>query len=375
MGVGDWLRLEVDAGALRANAAAFRAHVPSAARLLTVVKSDGYGHGAVLAARAFLAGGADVLGVHSVREGLELREAGLTAPVLVLGPSSRDEVAAASAADLEITVPSLELAREAAAAGVAVRAHLKVETGVNRQGIVEDELEAVLEALEGLELVGLASHFADIEDTTDHGFATAQRRRFDAWTERLAAAGRVGLTRHMSCSAAAVLWPQAPAEMVRVGVAAYGVWPSRETLVSARAAGHAGLELRPAMTWRCRIGQIRRVPAGETVGYGRTWKAPVDSRIAVLPVGYADGYLRALSGRAHVLVGGRRAPLVGRVCMNLCMADVTHVPEVRAGDDAVLLGAQGDEHITAEQMAGWLDTIPYEVLVLPGRSWLRVGKD
>lgn len=377
MAVGDWLRLEVDEEALRGNAAAFRRHVPAASRLLTVVKSDGYGHGAVRAGRAFLAGGADVLGVHSVREGLELRDGGLDAPVLVLGPADREEVAAAAAADLELTLPSVDAAREAAAAAVPVRVHLKVETGVNRQGIVEDELDEVLALLDapGPELVGVSSHFADIEDTTDHGFATAQRRRFDAWTERLAAAGRSGLTRHMSCSATAVLWPDAPAEMVRVGVAAYGVWPSRETLVSARAAGHAGLELRPAMTWRCRISQIRPVPAGETVGYGRAWKAPVDSRIAVLPVGYADGYLRALAGRAHVLVGGRRAPLVGRVCMNLCMVDVSHVPDVRAGDDAVLLGVQGEERITAEQMAGWLGTIPYEVLVLPGPAWRRIGKD
>jgi len=380
MSVGDWLRLEVDLDALRSNAAAFRRHVPRASRLLVVVKADGYGHGAVRAARAFLAGGADVLGVHAVREGLELRAAGIEAPVLVLGPSGREEAAAAAAAGLELTVPSVELAREAAAAAgsaAPLRVHLKVETGVNRQGIVEEELAAALAALDvpSVELVGLSSHFADIEDTTDHAFATAQRRRFDAWTERLAAAGRTGLIRHMSCSAAAVLWPDAPAEMVRVGVAAYGVWPSRETLVSARAAGHAELALKPAVTWRCRISQIRHVPAGETVGYGRAWKAPVDSRIAVLPVGYADGYPRALSGRAHVLAGGRRAPLVGRGCMNLCMVDVTHAPDVRAGDDAVLLGAQGDERITAEQMAGWLGTIPYEVLVLPGASWRRQGRD
>lgn len=381
MAAQGWLRLQIDREALTANAAAFRRHVPRTSRLLTVVKADGYGHGAVTAARAFLRGGADVLGVHAVAEGLALRDAGIVAPVLVLGPAAADEAAAAAAAGLDVTVPSLDLARQAAAgaavAGRPLRAHLKVETGVNRQGVVEDELPEVLAALDapGVELVGVSSHFADIEDTTDHAFALAQRRRFDAWTERLDAAGRQGLIRHMSCSAAAVLWPGAPAEMMRVGVAAYGVWPSRETLVSARAAGHADLELRPAMTWRVRISQIRHVPAGETVGYGRAWKAPVDSRIAVLPVGYADGYLRALSGRAHVLVGGRRAPLAGRVCMNLCMVDVTHVPGAAAGDDAVLLGAQGDERITAEQMAGWLGTIPYEVLVLPGAAWNRERED
>jgi alanine racemase len=127
------------------------------------------------------------------------------------------------------------------------------------------------------------------------------------------------------------------------------------------------------MTWKVAISQVRRVPAGETVGYGRTWKAMTDSRIAVLPVGYSDGWPRALSGRAHVLVHGRRAPLVGRVCMNLCMADVTHVPEARAGDTAVLLGRQGDEAVTVEMLADLLGTIPYEVLTLPGQSWTRVA--
>jgi len=179
----------------------------------------------------------------------------------------------------------------------------------------------------------------------------------------------------MSCSAAAVLWPEEPLDMVRVGVSAYGVWPSRETLVSARAAGYGDLDLRPAMSWRCDVSQVRQVPAGETVGYGRAWKAPVESRIAVLPVGYADGYLRALGGSAHVLLHGRRAPLVGRVCMNLCMVDVTHIPEVRTGDEAVLLGTQGDETITTEHMASWLGTISYEVLTLPGETWNRILED
>ncbi len=246
---------------------------------------------------------------------------------------------------------------------------------MNRQGVREEDLAAAVAALTaapGVRLVGLSSHFADIEDTTDHGFANRQQARFDAFVRRLADLGHGDICRHMSCSASAVLWETSHRDLARVGIAAYGVWPSRETLVSARLAGRQDLDLRPAMTWKVRLSQVKAVPAGETVGYGRTWLAPTDSRIAILPVGYADGYPRALSGRAHVLVRGRRAPVRGRVCMNLCMVDVTHVPGAAAGEDAVLLGRQGEDAITYEQMAEWLGTIAYEVLTLPRGTWRRV---
>ncbi len=368
-----WLRIEVDTAALRANLAGFRRLVRPPARLLAIVKAEGYGHGLILAADAFLAAGADWLGVHSVAEGAQLREAGVTAPILVLGPASAAEAKAAAALSCDLTVSSLAALQDAIAAG-AGRLHLKVETGVNRQGIVEAELAAALQMLAAapaVALVGLSSHFADIEDTTDHSFARQQQARFEAWIARLRDAGRGDLLRHMSCSAAALLWPHAHHDLVRVGVSAYGIWPSRETRVAAAMAGRQDFELKPALAWKVRVAQIRHVPAGETVGYGRTWLAPADSRIAVLPVGYADGYPRALSGRAHVLIRGRRAPLCGRICMNLCMADVTRIADAAAGDDAVLLGAQGADRISAELLADWLGTIAYEVLTLPKATWRR----
>jgi alanine racemase len=341
-----------------------------------VVKADAYGHGDLIAARAFLDGGADVLGVHSLHEARCLRAGGVEAPLLVLGPVTAAEAAAAADLGAEITVGSLAAAREVAGCGASARIHLKVETGVNRQGIVEDELAPLLEILAAApdcRLVGLSSHFADIEDTTDHAFADAQMERFAAWRGRLAAAGHGEVAAHMSCSASVLVWDRTHGDLARVGVAAYGIWPSKETRVAVRRRGRAELPLRPALTWRVRISQVRQVAAGETVGYGRTWKAMTDSRIAVLPVGYADGWPRALGGRAHVLVHGRRAPLVGRVCMNLCMADVTHVPGAEAGDEAVLLGCQGEETISAEMLAEMLGTIPYEVLTLPGPTWVRRG--
>ena len=369
-----WLRIDVDTAALRSNMAAFASLVRPPARLLAVVKADGYGHGLEIAARAFLAGGATWLGVHSLPEAERLRTAGVTAPVLVLGPAPTAEAARAADLDCDLTVGSLAALADAVAAGRG-RLHLKVETGVNRQGIVEAELDAAMAMFAGapqVRLAGLSSHFADIEDTTDHGYARRQRQRFDAWDAALAGRGHQDLIRHMSCSASTLLWGESHRDMVRVGIAAYGLWPSRETRVSARASGREDLPLRPAVTWSVRVSQVREVPAGDTVGYGRTWLAADDSRVAVLPVGYADGYPRALSSRAHVLLHGRRAPICGRVCMNLCMVDVSRIPGVAAGDRAVLLGGQGDDAITAEQMADWLGTINYEVLTLPGTTWRRV---
>ncbi len=372
---GTWLKVEVDHSALRHNMEILRQVVVPEARTMAVVKANAYGHGLLPAARAFLEGGADMLGVHSVAELLQLRSGGIAVPVLVLGPADAREVLSAAGPNTGFTVGSLGMLEDLARLPVSVAVHLKVETGVNRQGITEQELEAALRVIKesgNLDLVGVSSHFADIEDTTDHEFATGQMERFEGYRRRLSEAGFRELEHHMSCSAAALLWDRTHRSVARLGISAYGIWPSRETLVSVRQRGRPELDLRPALTWKVRIAQIRGVPAGQTVGYGRAWKAMTDSRIAVLPVGYADGWPRALSGRAHVLIGGKRAPLVGRICMNLCMADVTCIPDARAGRDAVLLGRQGDEVITAETVAGWLGTIPYEVLTLPRETWRRI---
>jgi alanine racemase len=373
---GAWLTIKVDEKALEHNVGVFRDLVAAGTKLLAVVKADAYGHGLLIASRAFLRGGADMLGVHSLTEAESLRQGGIDVPILVLGPLVAGEIQRASELGLEITVGSLAAMDEVVLSGVDIPVHLKVETGVNRQGIVEEELPRVLKILvahTAITLVGLSSHFADIEDTTDHQYAHRQMSRFQWYGQQLEQAGFADLQRHMSCSAATLLWDESHGSIARLGISAYGVWPSRETLVSVREQGLAEIVLVPALTWEVRISQVRQVPAGETVGYGRSWKAMTDSRIAVLPVGYSDGWPRALSGRAHVLVHGKRAPLVGRICMNLCMVDVTHIPEAAAGDAAVLLGIQGEETITVESLASHLGTISYEVLTLPGVTWRRVG--
>jgi alanine racemase len=371
-----WLTIEVDRSALSRNIAVFRRLVGPSKRLMAVVKADAYGHGLLLASKAFLAGGADMLGVHSVAEASRLRAGGLTDPILVLGPVTPQEARVAAELEVEITLASLAACRAAMDSVKPLRVHLKVETGVNRQGLVEGEIDAAVSMFRSapaIEVVGLSSHFADIEDTTDHAFAEAQMARFTKFQDMLSKAGYDVLATHMSCSAAALLWDRSHRDIARVGIGAYGVWPSKETLVAVRQRGREEVTLRPAVTWRVAVSQVRRVPAGETVGYGRSWKAMTDSLIAILPVGYSDGWPRALSGRGHVLIHGRRAPLVGRICMNLCMVDVTHIPETEAGDAAVLLGRQGDDIITPEMLADLLGTIPYEVLTLPGPSWTRVS--
>jgi alanine racemase len=168
--------------------------------------------------------------------------------------------------------------------------------------------------------------------------------------------------RHIGSSAAAILFPQTHYDMVRPGIAAYGYWPSRETLLSAREHGAADLVLEPALTWKSVLTEIKDVPAGGFIGYGCTDKVEVDTRIAVVPVGYADGYRRTMSGRAHVLVAGRRCPVRGRICMNLIMVDVSHLDDPRDGDEVVLLGRQQDEELTAEQLGDWAHTIHYEIV-------------
>lgn len=370
--------LEVDIPALRANIASFTARIGPATKLCAVVKADAYGHGAALVAPAALDAGASWLSVWGLPEAVALRATLAAradrpghrdAPILLLGHVPPQDFADALAHDLRLTiydpgaVPAL--AQAARATGRTGRIHLKVETGTHRQGLPPAEVVALARALAGtpgLAFEGLSTHFADIEDTTDHAFAERQRAVFADTVAALAAAGLAPQVRHTACSAAAILFPDTHLEMVRAGIGLYGLWPSRETLVSSRERGLASFALAPVMTWKGLVAQVKEIPAGAYVGYGRTWRASRPSRIALIPVGYHEGYPRAASGRAHVLLHGRRAPVVGRICMNMLMADVTDVPGVAAGDAAVLLGRSGDEVIRAEDLATWAGTIHYEIV-------------
>lgn len=362
--------IEIDVEAFRANVRAFVSRLGMGSRLAAVVKSNAYGHGVELLAPAALEAGAGLLAVVNLAEGVELRDVvGNETEILVLGHVPHGGFDVAAEKDLQLTIydpddlPRLEAA--ARRVGRPIRVHLKLETGTHRQGLPEDqlfELARAVAARPSLELAGLSTHFADIEDTTDHGFASGQIELFERAAARLEAAGLRPRLLHAACSAAAILFPRTYLDVARAGIGLYGLWPSRETLVSARERSLADFELSPVMTWKTPVAQVKDVPAGGYVGYGRTFRATRPSRIAVLPLGYFEGYPRALSGRAHVLVRGRRAPVVGRICMNMTMIDVTDVPDVRAGDEVVLLGRSGDERIRAEDLANWAGTIHYEIV-------------
>lgn len=361
--------IELDAAAIACNIRKFRARLPEETRLMAVVKGEAYGHGMLQVARAALSAGADWLGVFHLGEAITLREAGIEAPVLVLGYVPRADLAEAIRIEARITVSSLQTVEDASkaasVAGRPARLHLKLETGTHRLGLIDSDLDAVLEQIggdPGLVLEGVHTHFANIEDTTEHGYARGQLSTFNDLLEKIRARGFQVPLPHTACTAAAILFPETYFEMVRIGIGQYGLWPSKETYLSAMQEGVDALELQPAFTWKTLVAQVKQVPAGVYVGYGCTYRTTRPTRLAILPVGYANGYDRLLSNVGHVLIRGVRAPIRGRVCMNLTMVDVTDIADVTLEDEVVLLGRQADEVISAEQMAAWAQSINYEVV-------------
>jgi alanine racemase len=350
-----------------------RARLADGALLGVVVKSNAYGHGMIACARIFLDGGADWLIVNTVDEASALRAADIAAPIYICGPimaEEADEVAQSGARIVLYRGEVLEaVAARARALGRPVPVHIKVETGSHRQGLPMADALALgrrVSETEGVTLEGITTHFADIEDTTDHRFAGGQLEAFAEVRRAFADAGLEPTMSHTANSAATILWPETHGDLVRVGISAYGLWPSSETYATALQAHSQDAtgfvpELTPALAWRARIAQVKDVPAGGFIGYGRTFRATHSSRIGVLPVGYHEGYDRRLSNLAHALVGGLRAPVRGRVCMNMTLIDLTHAPDAAAGDTVTLLGTDGSEAVTAEQWAGWMGTINYEV--------------
>ena len=370
---------EIDAGAIRWNIDEFRRRLAPSSTPAAVVKSNAYGHGMLAIADLARQAGVEWLCVNSIDEAVDLREAGHSGRILVMGYVPLDRLRDLVRLDLRPVVYNLEtlagLDEAAREAGRQLPLHLKLETGTHRQGIAPDEVEGFARkvvASDSLVLEGVSTHFANIEDSTDHSYAQQQIARFKEISDRVRELAGKPLIRHAACSAATLLFTQTHLDLARLGISLYGLWPSRETYVSCLDRGKPALELRPALTWKSRLAQIKTVAEGGFVGYGCTWRASRPSRIAVLPVGYHEGYDRGLSGVAHVLVRGRRAPVRGRVCMNMCMVDVTDVPGATLEDEVVLLGSQGAERISAEQLAAWCGTISYEIVARIHASLPRV---
>jgi alanine racemase len=369
--------VEIDRAALLANLRHFRDLVGPTVIVMPVVKSNAYGHGLAEISGALADADRRLwFGVNSLDEGLQLRERGIAKPVIVLGHVPLARLGEAAAADLRLTVYNVETIRALAKLkrSAAVRLHVKLETGTNRQGIDLPgalRIAALIGRTKHLELEGCSTHFANIEDTTSPVYPKAQIARYQKILDALAAKGYRPAINHIACTAATLVFPETHRQLVRLGIGLYGLWPSRETMLSLAERGRR-FGLAPVLAWKTRVAQVKTVAAGSYVGYGCTYRTTRKSRIAVLPVGYYEGYDRKLSNTAHVLIRGRRAPIRGRVCMNLCMADVTDIPGVKLEDEVVLLGAQGRERITAEQLAAWIGTINYEVVTRINHALPRV---
>jgi alanine racemase len=355
--------LEIDLDAIGGNTRLVKGRVGHDVDVLVSLKADGYGHGALRVARTVLRNGASWLGVATISEAQPLRAAGIDAPILIFGYIAPWQARDAVAFDLRATVYALDaaqtLARAASDLGREIRVHVKVDTGMARLGLRGEDVAGIvafverLHELPGLVVEGLFTHFATA-DSADQTYARRQLDRFETVLAALDARGLRPPIVHAANSAALLALPESWYDMVRPGIAIYGLSPSDEV--------PAPPGFRPALAFKTQVAQVKDIPPGEGVGYGATHITSAPTHVAVLPVGYADGFRRAPATWGEVLVRGRRAPLVGRVCMDQCMIDVTHIAGVRQGDEVVLIGRQGEDELTAEAVAARLGTISYEVV-------------
>jgi len=353
--------VEISRAALENNIRQFRELVGSDCLLSPCVKANAYGHGLVECGKIFIEAGADWLTVNSLYEALQLRKSGLICPICILGYVPLDDLYLAS--DFALVVYNRETIDKLGEIGSPVKVHIKIETGNNRQGImIEDLLDYVkyINQYGNIEIQGMTTHFANIEDTTDHSYAEMQLKKFNDAIDLLEKNGINVPIKHCANSAATILFQKTHFQMVRTGLANYGMWPSNETYISFLKERNAGFELKPAFTWKTKIAQIKTIAAEEYIGYGCTYKTTHKTRLAILPIGYYDGYDRGVKD-GYVLVRGKRAAIRGRICMNIIMVDVTHIPDAQIEDEVVLIGKQGEERISAEDFAKWAGTINYEI--------------
>lgn len=328
-------------------------------KIMAVVKANAYGHGAVELSKAAIQAGADRLAIAVVDEGIELRKAGIDVPIHILGGAAEKQWVQVVDYDLIQTVFDLNTARNlsqiAQEKGKRVRIHLKVDTGMGRIGFQPEEAgeaAAAIFALPNIDLEGLMTHLATA-DETDKSYTLQQMERYRRALHDIEARGiRISL-RHVANSATIMDLPDFHFDMVRPGIMSYGLWPSDEV-------DHT-FDIRPVLSWKTQVIYVKEVPAGTGISYGKTFVTERTTKVATLPLGYADGLSRHLSNKGQVLIHGHRVPMIGRVCMDQCMIDVTEIEKVAIGDEVVLIGSQGEEQITAEEMAAWIGTINYEV--------------
>ena len=364
---------EIDLKAIAHNIKELRRITNEKAKLMAVVKANAYGHGAIEIANCALQNGAEILGVARIEEGIQIRNAGIQTPILIFGYTLPEQAASLMEYDLihsvHTSLAAQDLSKAVASLGKKLKIHLKVDTGMGRLGLLPQDYKSknpdaisadtieetlAIAGLEGLELEGIYTHFATA-DSADKSYAEDQLNLFMNYLKRLRKAGLEPSVRHAANSAALIDMPQSHLDMVRPGIAIYGLNPSDEII-------NRQITLKPAMALKSKIIQLKEVPAGFTVSYGITYKTQKPTTIATVPVGYADGLNRLLSSRGQMLVHGRRAPIIGRVCMDLTMLDVGHIDRIQMGDEVVIFGRQRNAFLTVDEMASLLNTINYEIV-------------
>jgi len=359
----------VDHEALRWNLRQIRAKVGAQIKILSMVKANAYGHEAAAVARTLESSGSDAFGVATLEEGIEIRRAGIRAPILVVAGAYIEQIGEFAAHRLTPVIHDLESARNLDGAarrlGTKLAVHLKMDTGMGRLGLRAVESQDWIPAIEKLDALiveGVFSHFSHAESVQGN-YTLQQLDTFKTALQQLRTQAWGGLA-HFANSAATITLPEAYFDMIRPGIMLYGVYPSPEMA--------SQITLKPVLSWKTRILQLKKVPPGCSISYGETFITRRPSLIATLPVGYADGYPRLLSNRGQALVRGQRAPVVGRVCMDLTMIDVTDIRNVERGDEVVLLGRQGGSEISADEIAAWANTISYEILTSIGARVPRI---
>ncbi len=362
----------IDLGAIAHNFRQIRSRIGPAVRIMVVVKADGYGHGAVRVSQTVVKEGADALAVTTVAEGIELRKAGLKIPILILGPLFSWEIESVINYYLTPTLLDFKIAellsQWARKRGRMVGIHINVDTGMGRLGIYyekADQFALAVSQLANLQIEGIYSHFSSAEFDAD--FTLQQIRRFKSVFLSLKKKGIDPPLKHISNSAALLGIPEAYFNIVRPGLVIYGYCPGCSWADE--------IKFRPSMSCRSRIVLLKTVPAGASLSYGRTYVTFSQTRIAIIPVGYADGYPLSLSNRGWVLIRGKKAPVVGKICMDQTIIDVTHIEDVQVEDEVVLWGSQGEKNIQLEELSLKAKTIPYEFLTVIGGKLPRVYRE
>lgn len=365
--------IELNREHLKNNVEQLKKLVPESCRLMPAVKADAYGHGMEQIARMLADMGIQDFCVACADEGIRLRKAGIKGQILVLGYTYPGQFEDLAAHDLTQTVVDVQYARELQRYGKPCRVHVGIDTGMHRLGARCEETDAILEicSYPALRIEGIFSHLcvSDSMEEEDRAFTLEQVRKFDQVADRLRKAGISGFATHLQASYGILNYPWLQYDYCRPGIALYGLLSSAGDRV------HSPVNLLPVMELKVRVESVRTVYAGEGAGYGLAFRAEQDTRIAALSAGYADGIPREITGKGYVLIRGERATVIGRICMDQMLVDVSGIPRAQAGDEAVLIGRSGEERITGEQFAGWCSTITNEVFSRLGSRLERIETD